>query len=551
VAYWGVLVTLDAVDISSQLVNEVRITAEETASGLCAFQLIPGTGAIVLGDYENKSVEVSYLVKDATGATLSTIRRFTGTTTTAWYDPDSGLLSVEATNDLQGRMETSDRATIDTLIPTGSWSKHVFDEGADNWQYTQDRLSTTPAELHVDPSGNLEVIDWAAKTTPDVTLTDTERFADTLTLKRNTRRDLISENVINFDFRFTRLRHREIAVTFTYSPGICGYLDGDATVPQRSMIQSAADSNQWTRISDISFTDFPDTGTICSGKNWIKDGSEFFCLGASWTAARRWAQTVTEQYAMTVTAPDIEAAVGVQAVSENYGVEAIYDSRDYENITAFDSSPTGSTLSPKTDDYQLDADATTANGRTEMEAAQAVALSKAKTEILERARRNRVSVGAVYDPSITLASTVRVNTPSLVAKGKVFAYTERLDVSTGAQEQTLEIAISRHGGSGIATDDPITAPTQPEQPDETPTSRTYALGVHIGGVIGAGADDPDWDGYVCNAYADAQTDPTNLYRERFVVRMPEIEETARNATEVQATQSYEVEVPEDELTLSY
>jgi len=157
----------------------------------------------------------------------------------------------------------------------------------------------------------------------------------------------------------------------------------------------------------------------------------------------------------------------------------------------------------------------------------------------------------VYNPAITLASTVRVNTPSLTAKGKVAQISVTLNLATGAQDMRLKIALSRHGGSGIASDTPITAPSQPAQPPETPTPRTYAIGVTSGGKTGDPADNPDWDGYICNAYGGAQTDSTNLYRERFVLKMPEIEGTARNATEVQQATSYEVAVPEDELTMSY
>jgi hypothetical protein len=548
---WALEVLINAVDVSSSLVGEVRITAEETRSGLCELAIIPAPGALDPDDYENQPIAVSYLTRDAAGTTLTTTARFTGTIATARYD-DQGLLLIEATNDLQGAIEALDRAAIDTLISSGGWSKHVFDDGADPWQYARDRLSTTPGEIHVDPAGVLEFVPWAAKATPDVTLTDADRFDNTLALRRVTRRDLISQNTINFDFRFTRLRHREIAVNFTYTPGICGYLDGEATVPQRSMIQSAADSNAWVRTSDITFTGFPATGVICTPpRGWVQDGSEFFCLGASWTAARRWAQTVTEQYAITVTAPDIETAVGVKAVSENYGIEAIFDARDYEAQVEYDAPPAGSVLAVETDDYQLDADQTTANGRTELEAAQVVAIEKAKTEILERARGNRVSVGAVFDPTITLESTVRLTTGSISAKGKVYSYREQYNLETGALDQAIELAISRHGGSGIASDDPIVAPSPPAQAAETPTPRTYAVGVEIGGVIGAPADSDALEGYVCNAYGPARTDPTNLYRERFVLNMPEIEAAARNATEATQASALEVAVPQDELTITY
>jgi len=288
---WGLVLTLDAIDRSSALTGEVTLETVETESGLLSFALVPDTGAVNPNDYENKTVTLAYITRDAAGATLTSTTLFTGTTTRAVYDPDAGLLSIEASNDLQGRLEASDRATIDTLIASGSWSKHVFDDGADGWQYALDRLSTSPGEIHVDATGTLVYVDWASKSTPDFTLTDSERFNNTLRLRRNTRRDLISQNRIDFDFRFVRLRHREISVVFTYTGGFCNYLDGISTVPQRSMIQSAADSNSWTRISDISYQALPATGTYCSGKNWVDTGSEFFCLDASWTAARRWAQT--------------------------------------------------------------------------------------------------------------------------------------------------------------------------------------------------------------------------------------------------------------------
>jgi hypothetical protein len=133
----------------------------------------------------------------------------------------------------------------------------------------------------------------------------------------------------------------------------------------------------------------------------------------------------------------------------------------------------------------------------------------------------------------------------------VYSYTERLDLNAGFPELDLVLALSRHGGSGIASDDTIAAATKPTQPAETPTDRTYVLGVRAGGVTGAPADNDAWDGYICNAYSVAQTDPTNLYRERFVLNMPAIEGTARDATEAPQTASYEVAVPQDELTMSY
>jgi len=260
---------------------------------------------------------------------------------------------------------------------------------------------------------------------------------------------------------------------------------------------------------------------------------------------------VTEQYEMTVSAPDMEAAIGVQAVTEGYGIEAIFDASDWEAQKDYAAPPSGAVLLPETDDYQVDADDTVANGRVELEHAQGVALARARTEILARARANRVSVGAVFDPAITLESTVRIETPSLVAQGKVAGYRERFDLRTGALEQSIEVAISRHGGAGIASESPLDPPAPPPVPSETPTARSYNVGVHVGSKSTSPPDDPDWDGYVCNAFGPLADDPSKAYRERFVLNMPEIEQAARNATEVGQAATYTVVVPQDELTLSY
>ena len=186
-----------------------------------------------------------------------------------------------------------------------------------------------------------------------------------------------------------------------------------------------------------------------------------------------------------------------------------------------------------------------------MEAAQQCAMEKASSEILSRARGNRVTVGAIYDPNITLEKTVRLNTPHFVAKGKVFSYSETLNLLTGQPEMTVVLAISRHGGSGSASSDPLDPLPEPTQPQEQTTSRNYFMQSRAGGVTGAPSDDETWDGWISNAYGAAQTDPDNLYRERFVVAMPEIEKTARDASVVLQSLEYEVEVPQDELTMSY
>ena len=551
VAAWSPSVVLDGVDVSASLVGDVEIDRAENQSGIASFELLVPAGAVDLGSYERKTVAITFDGRDSAGSLLYPVRRFTGTTTIAEFNPDAGTVSVTASNDLQGLFEAMPREVIDKLIP-GYWSEHVFDDAADGWRYAVDRLSTIPYEMHVDSWGRLVVVPWAASPAYR-TFTDTARFGGTLRLTRVSRGDLITHVRINFDFVYTRLRHREISVNFINTLGLCGWLNGQGNLPSKSMIASAIDGNQWTRIGAVRYDDLPTVALadICGGTNFAPNSnSPLFCLGAHWKAARRWGQTVTERHPIDVIASDLAEAVGVQPTNFDYSVEAVFDTGDYERITEYDAAPTGAVLMPQTADYQLDAVDAERTGRIAMQAAQVCAIERAKTLILGRARGNRVTFDPVYDPTVDLSKTLRVSGDYLDATGKVVRLQERLGVRDGNPQMTVELAISRHGGSGVAVNDPIVAPPTPTQPDETPTPRVYFLQQRSGGVLNAPPDDEDWDGWITNAFGAARTDPNNLYRERFVVRMPEIEETARQATTISQSTSYGVAVPQDSLTLS-
>ncbi len=550
-AFWGIDVQLDGADISDRIVGPIRIEHSEDASGIASFLFVPNVGAIDPAVYERRPVTITFVGRGQGGGVQYTQRRFTGLSSSADYDPDAGILSIDCTTDLQGAIEVLDKETI-TAIAGGLWSEHIFEDSADSWQYLRDRLSTIASEIHHDVYRHLVVVPWAAKTTPDLTLTDAERFNDSLQITRVEMRDLITRVRINLDFRFTRLRHRILGVHLIDNEGFCDYLNRGWRLAGKDMIRAASDGSGWTRQSPISFTDLPVPGTYCTPQRGWVGGADDFCLGAFWQAARRWAQTVTEQYALDVISPDLEEAVSRQPINEDYGISATYDSTDYEAITEFSGPPDNATLSPKTGDWQVDGTEEERDGRLAMEEAQRVALAKAETTILGRARRNRVSVSNVYRPDLSLAMTVRINTPYCTAKGKVAKFTETLDPINGALTQTIEIAISRHNGTGLPAGDPLDPAPAPDQPQETVGSRQYYMQHRIGGTLSSVPESDDLDGWMTNVSPGSPDyDPTApAYRERFVVRMPEIEAEARDASDVQAPQTYEIQVPEDELILS-
>lgn len=549
-AKWDVQVLLDNVDISDRLVGLIEISHEESASGTCTVRIIPAAGAIDPDAFERKPLVIEFQGKNDAGTIIYASRRFTGISSGAIYDPDAGIVAIEGTTDLQGRIENMSRDTIAALVG-GEWSEHVFDEDADNWQYAQDRLSTTPTEIHANRFGSIVAAPWAAKATADIELTDADIEDKQFTIARTKRRDLVTRVRINLDFRFVRLRHREVQVNFANSFGFCHYLNWNWPLCSRDMVRSAADSNEWVRITDIAFIGLPVAGTYCTpSRGWV-GGADAFCLGASWRSAMRWAQTVTEEYAIDVVATDLEEAVGQQQVAESYGIEATYDGNDFEAVKAYSTSPLGAVFSTVTADWQKEATDSERDGRAAMEYAQEVAIARARTTMLDRARRNRLTVYPVYDPSIDIDQTVRVATTYLTAKGKVAAMREMMDTSDGDIVMAVEIALSRHGGTGLASDDPIEAAEQPDQPTEEPTPRVYYVPYRMGGLVNAPQDDDEWDGYMTNVQESLRDPSGGVYQQRLVLKMPAIEESARDAQAIPQTASFEVEIPEDELTMSY
>jgi hypothetical protein len=206
-------------------------------------------------------------------------------------------------------------------------------------------------------------------------------------------------------------------------------------------------------------------------------------------------------------------------------------------------------LDSGTQDWTLEATTVEAGGRDELEDAIECAVAKAQTEILKRARSNRVTLSPVYRPDLSLHMTVEVDTPYLECTGKLARIEETIDPARGVLDQSIEIALSRHGGSGLAVTDPPAAPTQPAAPAETPTPRHYYMQYRIGGTTNAIPDNDDWDGYMTNVAQVLRDPAAPVYQTRFVVRMPEIEESARDAVAVQAVQTFGVAVPQDPLTM--
>ena len=556
-ARWSLSVRIQG-DLLTRVVGQVVIDHEESASTRASFSFLPVVGDVDPSRFENQPVVIEYQGLADNGQLLYSLRRFTGITTDAVYDPDAGVMSVQAMADLQGLFEDLPREQIAAMIG-GYWSQHVFDEDAEGWEYAEHRLETIPFEIHIDAAGNLQRVPWVAKSVADVTLTDSGRFGGSLSVSRPPLRDMITAVEIDFDFRFDRLWHREISVRFV-TDGLCSYLNNGWTLPQKSTIAAAADGTSWTRTSAITWDELPGpAAAICTPPRAWGGGPSTLCLGARWKLAKRWTQTVTEQYHFVVEAERLTDTLGRRKTDYSYGVQATSTREDWEQMDEYNGPETGSTLLSGSSDYQIEDDGNEYDGREAFEDAAICSLHRARTILLRRARAWRVSVECPWRPDITLSSTVLVDTPGLTAKGKCYSVRETLNTETGETSMALTLALSRQEGN--ASDTPLTLPPSgtpggglpgggEESGDGISPSSVLSLPQWTGGKSYI-TDDPSWSGWVTNVTAALQVPGAPIYDERFVVTMPEVESAARDEDVVDVEATYIVSIPNDTLTMRY
>jgi len=585
--FWTLQCYIDGNDFSDKLTNEALIEYSEDDSGLATVVVYPDAGLISLPDYVGKNILVAHLTLDDTGATLSSETLFNGYISDPIYDPDTGRLQLECTTDLVNALNKQSRAAIEALIG-GGWSPVVFEEGAQGYEYATDRLRTRPASMWHSPGG-IVVTDWAAKSTADLEFTDDEVVDGTISYTNATRQDLLNQVNISFDYRFQRLRQRTLSCNFVVNTTFCNFLINGFKLPQRSMIESAANGGGWVLQGEVRYVDLPAPGyyrcfpfASSSQQKYIGWGKlgvggllkdpdvDQLCWGASWKASKRWSQSITERYDIVISAPQSQAGNGEIVNTESYSLQSEQDVSDwleeekYEGVgnkigfAAIGDSITSGQYVLGDQGYDATEDLNT--GRDAAEEARQVMIDAAVTDVLQAHRSTSVSFTSTFQPGVDLTKTVRLNATGFVAKGKVRSVIHRFSFDSGIEETDITLAISRHFGSGLVTTSPTTADSPPSKPTETNLPRQKYMPTRIGGRTDSLPLDPDWDGYFTNYIYDPTqtqpfaTDPTNpatvTYPEQFVCEYPEISGTALDNTELPATQSIDVDIPQDELTMT-
>jgi hypothetical protein len=573
---WRPKVLLGGVDISSRIIGALDIEYEEGAASTATCAYIPADGAVdpLVSVGQALTIIFQRLVG---GSVTQQNLLFSGIVSDPEWDATDRTIALSATGDLQSKLDRMDKTSIAATVG-GTFSEYIFGPAEDlsGWEFAEALLSTQAAVIWQDAAGAIRVTPCAAKATADYTLTEADILERAQVVRFGGRMDITNRIYITLGYRHMALRQRNVTFSFA-PPGLqtpSMYLSGNEggwELPQRTQIESAANSSGWQvqgvityaplwpRGTYSTYSDFGNPMTI--GFTYTDAVYEELCIGATWTAARRWKQSWTENYELIIEASESIATVGELATDEAYAVEDPADDETWESdpITGY---KTGATLMANNVDYVYRLDTV----RADVATAQAVALAKAQSEILKSHRGTVVSAITPFDSRLSLADTVAIDTTYLECKGKLRRIRHHLDIDTGDATTEVEIALSRHNGAGLITSDPLTPPSAPGDPAETAPSGYHDLGLHIGGSVTRPLWDDSWDGWVTNLPFDASYGSATLrgswdrnranpaiagkvYDDGFHVLGPEIASSYADPVDFSDAQTYDVAVPEDPLVL--
>lgn len=535
-----------------------------------------------------RAVTIDYVLKDAFGAILDTQRIFTGTINEVIYDPVTRLSTYTCTDGRQVLLENLDRPSIDALMP-GSWySSFAFDDDANNFEYAEDRLSTVPFALDLDRFGVWQFAQFASQPSGEYKFDGTNTMYNSLSVNIETWRNITTEIELTCDYRFTRLRERLTTFGWTFPGSFCDYLDSGFTLPRKQMIVSAANGGSW-RLTSVNFENMPPTTVYTCGGSprfWLNDGSKFaplFTLDASGTIAKRFSNTIKENYVLTIQAPSSQTQFGVIKDTLSFSVDPDFDARDWLNEGAsvdeaeIERDPNVPSTSQSvaigdfgydfsvngTDKYYdlIGDEIIEGDGRREdWENAVQTMIQVGKVQLLQSHRRNEVGWRTPLVPEIELYHTLEIDTCPVHARGKVKAFSHEMNMETGEAVTQITVSISRSS-----------VPSGPETPTSVPAipdtvsgmgsgSSSIGLSKRWGGqqpgsvftysyapVPSPPIDSEPFNGYTGNR--EPQDVGSQIYPIQFQIITEEIDQADNEDIEAEELATYDVFIPDDLLNM--
>lgn len=290
---WSLRVTLGGIDVSSRLTGELSVDAEENAAKVAVFSLRPASGQVNPYAWVKAPVEIFYVINDSSGFYLSEVLLFKGLVDTPVYDTTSRLTEFTCTDDLQNVILSMTHGQVDALTPNAEYSRFVFDETVNSWDYLQDRLSTYPYAVSLNANrqpvsytykAGLISYEFQSNTVLDgslsVTLANAREITNSVSVSLDTQMEV----------------YRETAATVKWTDHNFGSFFPDWWLNTPERIISAISGTGANFAVDPMFQMIPESQTMRNGivrYNFMNYGQELLATAFIGCISKRFTQTLT------------------------------------------------------------------------------------------------------------------------------------------------------------------------------------------------------------------------------------------------------------------
>lgn len=549
---WDVRALLADEDVSHLLTGIVRVEQERGAATLADCSLLLDPGPVDPASYKGKSFSLHYL--EWRGGVWVHYLLFDGWVVRPPFEPVDGVIDLLCSDRLQGAVEALSIAEVNALV-AGNWSPDMFEDpvGRSRWDYAQERLGSRAASLNRLPGGELVVTPWAATAPAFV-------FGEGVTLDRAlvwAPVDLDEcTNLVELDalWRYPKLRERRDNFNWRHPDldgltgigGFCVWHLSAGELPDIPMVEEgttgagygAIFNKEWYRLP-LTLEGGQNAGQWCDPEFvWTNTYADLL-LGGSWTGARRWVQSVTENYAIRVEATASIEAFGEVSMRDRVAV----DSSDQERVNTF--AEAGWKGLEAGGSYEAPGDwVVNLREQSRWQQALVCAVATAYTQILKTHRGNRLSFQVPTSDAIgvTLQHTLRIEDQRCRCQAPVWQLTHELNIDDQTAITTITLGVSR-GGGGVT--DPITVPAPPAVPDGPGRSGPRDLVTQMGGRPDSPPFDETRPGFSGNY--DTPFPGSEQYPRDFRVESPELNEFYVDELELSTSARFRVAVPHDEL----
>ncbi|MDP3848636.1 MAG: hypothetical protein Q8R10_19630 [Pseudomonas sp.] len=571
---WRLRALVNGADVSARLTGSVSVDRERGAAGVASLVLQLAPGPVVPADWVGRTV-VIYYISSAAGITTESLR-YSGRIVKTDWNALLRQLSCQCGDQLQQRGEALTIEQIDMLTAGTFWSPDVFDPvaGRSRWDYLQERMSSIPASLDSAADGTLRVSSWYAGA-PDFEFGPNTTIYDSLSVSYADLTSLTNTVEVEASYRFSRLWQWNITYGWSHpgrgglegEQGFCVWRRDSTELPTVDMIESAAQNGGATMLS-ASYSPLPPTGVYClPPMAWINNYYPSLLLGASWVAGRRWVQSVTERYALSVIAEASVAQAGAVIARDSVTVDASRADAD-EWAGADFAGSVGGEIGGSTGGGGAgvgSSGGSPGGGDTtglapgdltdEPRRASAITclLNQAATTIIAAHTATQISWDAPTSMvmGVDLIHTLKLDDQGVKAQAKCSRIADEFDLLAGTAITTLSIAVMRGGG---VVSDALRPPAYvtPAQPDlGAGPLGSNALPSQLGGRNASPIYDDEKDGFAGN-YGEDDTDINAglvLFPRRFTATVPEIPAIARDEQQTEHAAIYRVAIPNDLLEL--